>query len=209
MRLIDADKLKKSMERMLCTGKEPDEERYTCDVVCCVIDEAPTVDAEPFITGETSDGYHTFNELYHHRAVLFSVIVKAFKDKAWKSRKHHDGTMYDGMFIVGVETPYGQATYHYDMEPYWEMFCCKEIERAPEWDGHTPAQAIERIGKLEPVRHGRWEIVIVSTSNPYESEIEEKCSLCGRFVQRYGTQPQDNYCPNCGAKMMDGGKQDD
>ena len=53
----------------------------------------------------------------------------------------------------------------------------------------------------EPVRHGRWEIVIVSTSNPYESEIEEKCSLCGRFVQRYGTQPQDNYCPNCGAKM--------
>ena len=59
----------------------------------------------------------------------------------------------------------------------------------------------------EPVRHGRWEIVIVSTSNPYESEIEEKCSICGRFVQRYGTQPQDNFCPNCGAKM-DGGKQD-
>ena len=56
----------------------------------------------------------------------------------------------------------------------------------------------------EPVRHGRWEIVIVSTSNPYESEIEEKCSLCGRFVQRYGTQTQDNYCPDCGAKM-DGG----
>lgn len=53
----------------------------------------------------------------------------------------------------------------------------------------------------EPVRHGRWEIVIVSTANPYESEIEEKCSLCGRFVQRYGTQPQDNFCPNCGAKM--------
>ena len=153
------------------------------------------------VTGDTSDGYHTFNELYHHRAVLFSVIVKIFPDQAWKSRKHHDGTMYDGMFIVGVETPYGQATYHYDMEPYWEMFCCKEIERAPEWDGHTPAQAIERIGKLEPVRHGRWEIVIVSTSNPYESEIEEKCSLCGRFVQRYGTQPQDNFCPNCGAKM--------
>lgn len=45
MRLIDADKLKKSMERMLCTGKEPLKERYTCDVVCCVIDEAPSVDA--------------------------------------------------------------------------------------------------------------------------------------------------------------------
>lgn len=47
MPLKDADKLKEAMERMLCTGKEPDKERYTCDVVCCVIDEAPTVDAEP------------------------------------------------------------------------------------------------------------------------------------------------------------------
>ena len=47
MRQIDADKLKKSMERMLCTGKDPLKERYTCDVVCCVIDEEPTVDAEP------------------------------------------------------------------------------------------------------------------------------------------------------------------
>lgn len=64
------------------------------------------------ITGDTSDGYHTFDELYHHRAVLFSVIVKAFPDKAWKARKHHDGSMYDGMFIVGIETPDGQATYH-------------------------------------------------------------------------------------------------
>ena len=53
--------------------------------------------------------------------------------------------MYEGMFIVGLETPDGQATYHYDIDPYWRMFPVKELERAPEWDGHTPAQAIERI----------------------------------------------------------------
>lgn len=122
------------------------------DVIC----NSPSIDVAPVITGETSDGYHTFNELYHHRAVLFSVIVKAFPDRAWKARKHHDGSMYDGMFIVGIETPDGQATYHYDIDPYWDMFKCKELEYAPEWDGHTPAQAIARIGKLEPVRHGRW-----------------------------------------------------
>ena len=29
MPLKDADKLKKAMERMLITGKEPDKERYT------------------------------------------------------------------------------------------------------------------------------------------------------------------------------------
>ena len=106
------------------------------------------------VTGDTSDGYHTFNELYHHRAVLFSVIVKAFPDKAWKSKQHNDGTMYDGMFIVGIDTPEGQATYHYDIDPYWDMFECHELARAPKWDGHTPAQAIERIGRLEPVRRG-------------------------------------------------------
>lgn len=124
------------------------------ECVCERIEEVPAV--EPAVTGETSDGYHTFNELYHHRAVLFSVIVKAFPDQAWKSRHHSDGSMFDGMFIVGIDTPDGPATYHYDLDPYWDMFRCKEVERAPEWDGHTAADAIERIGKLEPVRHGRW-----------------------------------------------------
>lgn len=105
--------------------------------------------AQEPITGETSDGYHTFNELYHHRAVLFSVIVANYPDRAWKSKKHHDGTMYNGMFIVGIDTPDGQATYHYDVDPYWDMFKCRVLDNAPEWDGHTPTQAIERIGKLK------------------------------------------------------------
>jgi hypothetical protein len=56
--------------------------------------------------------------------------------------------MYDGMFIVGIDTPKGQATYHYDIDPYWDMFDVKELDKAPEWDGHTPDQAIERIGSL-------------------------------------------------------------
>lgn len=98
--------------------------------------------------GDLSDGYHTFNELYHHRAVLFSVICNAFKSCAWKSKQHSDGTMYDGMFIVGIDTPEGSATYHYDIEPYWNMFNVKELDKAPEWDGHTPDDAINRIAGL-------------------------------------------------------------
>ena len=99
--------------------------------------------------GDISDGYHTFNELYHHRAVLFSVICNTFKDKAWKSKKHDTGDMYDGMFIVGIETPQGQATYHYDINPYWSMFKVKELPNAPKWDGHTPEEAIKRISMLQ------------------------------------------------------------
>lgn len=110
--------------------------------------------------GDVSDGYHTFNELYHHRAVLFSVICNLMPEKAWKSKHHDTGDMYDGMFIVGIETPEGQATYHYDIYPYWDMFNVKEVERAPKWDGHTPSDAIERIGTLSaadvaPVRRSK------------------------------------------------------
>lgn len=83
------------------------------------------------VTGATSDGYHTFDELYHHRAVLFSVIAAVFRGRSWKSLHHHDGTMYDGMFIVGIDTPAGPATYHYDVEPYWDMFPCEVLDRAP------------------------------------------------------------------------------
>lgn len=97
------------------------------------------------IDGDTSDGYHTFNELYHHRAVLFAMICNQNKEIAWKSKKHSDGTMFDNMFIVGIETPAGQATYHYDIEPYWDYFNVKELDNAPLWDGHTADQAIERI----------------------------------------------------------------
>ena len=152
------------------------------------------------INGETSDGYHTFNELYHHRAVLFSVIVKAFPDKAWKSKQHNDGTMYDGMFIVGIETPEGQATYHYDIDPYWDMFECQELERAPEWDGHTPAQAIERIEKLEPIRHGQWVHTTKEDDDWGGFFYTYTCSVCNWSM---GDNPTgwSLFCPHCGAKM--------
>ena len=119
--------------------------------------------------GNLSDGYHTFNELYHHRAVLFSVICNMFPNKAWKSKLHDTGDMYNGMFIVGIETPDGQATYHYDIEPYWEIFKVKELEKAPKWDGHTPTDAINRIEKMEcfknkanvvEVKCGKWLIML-------------------------------------------------
>lgn len=101
--------------------------------------------------GIFSDGYHTFDELYHHRAVLFSMICNQNKDKAWKSLKHFDGTMYDGMFIVGIESPYGQITYHYDVEPYWNMFNVKEVENAPEWDNSTPNDCIDRMNNWSKI----------------------------------------------------------
>lgn len=153
------------------------------------------------IDGETSDGYHTFNELYHHRVVLFSVIVATFGERAWKSKLHADGTMYEGMFIVGIETQDGQATYHYDVEPYWDMFRCKEVDRAPEWDGHTPGQAIERISKLVDLIDRQT----CRNLSPKSADVL-LCSECGEHVDiAYVESCEDyhaNYCPNCGAEVV-------
>lgn len=100
-------------------------------------------------TNNISDGQHTFGDLYDHRAKLFSVICnqEGISEKAWKSTLHHDGTMFPNYFIVGIETPKGQATYHYEMR-YWDLFNVKELQKAPIWDGHTPDQAIDRILSL-------------------------------------------------------------
>ena len=87
-----------------------------------------------------SDGYHTFDELYFHRMILFSVICSQNREKSWKSKLHADGTMFKDYFIVGINTPLGQYSYHYHMQ-YWDHFCeISELEKAPEWDGHTPDQ---------------------------------------------------------------------
>ena len=134
------EKLVELLNGVLTTEDVTSSEEVACHLIAHGVTDIP-----PEGIGEMSDGYHTFNELYHHRAVLFSVICNAMPDKAWKSKRHDTGDMYDGMFIVGIETNHGQATYHYDVDPYWDMFNVPELEYAPKWDGHTPQEAINRI----------------------------------------------------------------
>lgn len=101
-----------------------------------------------FEKGKLSDGYHTFDELYYHRMVLFSIICNTYKEQAWKSWKHHDDTMFDDYFIVGLQTPEGQYTYHYHKDE-WDMFKVKELEKAPVYDGHKPSDITRLISLLK------------------------------------------------------------
>ena len=90
--------------------------------------------------GELSDGYHTFNGLYYQRMILFAALVRTYKDRAWKSYKHEDGEpcFGGGWFIVGIDTPQGSYTYHYENK-YFDLFECAELPAAKHWDGHTEA----------------------------------------------------------------------
>ena len=87
---------------------------------------------------DLSDGFHTFRQLYYQRMMLFATIVKQNKDRAWKSLRHEDGELCfgGGWFIVGIDTPEGSYTYHYENK-YWDVFDCEELERSKHWDGHT------------------------------------------------------------------------
>lgn len=97
--------------------------------------------------GDLSDGYHTFNELYDHRMVLFSVICRTHLHRSWKSKLHSDGTMFPDYFIVGIKTDLGEATYHYHMK-HWDLFDVIEVDRAPEFDGHTACDVLDRLKSL-------------------------------------------------------------
>lgn len=97
--------------------------------------------------GIVSDGSHTFNELYYHRMILFSIICNIYKEKAWKSWRHDDDTMYNDYFIVGITTPEGDYSYHYHKD-YWNMFNVKELDKAPKFDGHKAKDIVSLLSLL-------------------------------------------------------------
>lgn len=112
--------------------------------------------------GQISDGHHTFDDLYARRHALLigwmntlMMFKPAFEDIAkrmggaadglpWKSRLHADGTSIAGWFIAGMEIGDAPITYHLPLSE-WGLLHAEELERAPEWDGHTSADVLERL----------------------------------------------------------------
>lgn len=111
----------------------------------------------PSDTNTISDGYHTFGELYEHRIVLYIALCERLVaaeenegqgKEVWKSRKHSDGSVWDGWFLLGINKKAGeQITYHLP-EKYWMKCNFDELQKAPDFDGHTSADVLERISKL-------------------------------------------------------------
>lgn len=102
------------------------------------------------INGSTSDGYHTFDELYEHRVSLWITLCKCFSPTlVWRSKKHSDGSEYPGWFILGFRFRQGrQITYHVPMSRWEETNFAKTRSRAPKWDGHTSKDVLERLKQL-------------------------------------------------------------
>ena len=106
-------------------------------------------DRGDLIVKKISDGHHTFEELYHQRAVLFCTVCNLYPDISWKSKKHYDDNdpMYNGDFIAGIYTPLGQAAFHLK-DKYWDMLHVSELDKAPRYDGYNSDEALLRIASL-------------------------------------------------------------
>lgn len=123
-----------------------------------------------FKAGLISDGYHTFDELYQHRYLLFinwaASEVRLWRTALlnnipgyqgtdcpfWITRVHSDSTpSYDGYFLAGLWRDRGiQITYHIPNE-YWELAAeyAEICDIAPcEWNGHTSADVLKRLAEL-------------------------------------------------------------
>lgn len=112
------------------------------------------------IDENTSDGYHTFKELYEHRIALFKALMWAHWKNAWASKVHADGSIFEGWFIAGIHTPKGDITYHLPIKDWEELFKCRPdetgnnnicimtLDKAPEFDGHTSDDVLERLKNL-------------------------------------------------------------
>ena len=113
----------------------------------CVLPEGNTKIVD---SGEVSDGYHTFNELYEYRllynASFFNELAKQNLYDVHKSKKHSDGEdcFGGGWFIVMAELPTGQVSNHYELKD-WDLFQVPEKENANKWDGHTPQDVAKRM----------------------------------------------------------------
>ncbi len=101
--------------------------------------------------GEVSDGYHTFNELYEHRNMLFIKLCRALNRAfyVWKSKTHSDGTTIPGWFILGLnKEPGEQITYHLPLYLWDEAGFAEPLLQAPPFDGHTSENVLDRLANL-------------------------------------------------------------
>lgn len=117
-------------------------------------------------TNQISDGYHTFGQLYDHRIALFLALCRVINNccdltteqaSVWLSRFHSDGTSFEDWFIMGItfEDKQGlkkQISYHLPMSDYIRATDIVhprfQLDKAPEWDGHTPDDVVVRLEEI-------------------------------------------------------------
>ncbi len=98
------------------------------------------------VDGDMSDGYHTFDELYEHRCLLF--INWMVSDGA-PGRVCWVADHFDGWDLIFCDSYKGQISYHVPVKyrPLYEPYLTK-VDSNPEFDGHTSKDVVSRLMEL-------------------------------------------------------------
>lgn len=109
---------------------------------------------------QVSDGFHTMDELYDHRIALWIAVCSIVSQvnalfntpkDVWRSKNHSDGLPAFGgeWFVLGMGKAAGlQITYHLPIKRWGETEFAETLEKAPEFDGHTSSDVLDRLAKL-------------------------------------------------------------
>ena len=105
----------------------------------------------PCDVNQVSDGYHTFQELYEHRCLLWVNLLnrinqhKHSNETAYKTRKDDQGNEMKGWFIAALNIPGDmQLTYHLP-ENLWSLLNIPEMEKNHNYDGHSSKDVATRL----------------------------------------------------------------
>ena len=101
-----------------------------------------TIKIENIERNSISDGHHTFQELYDHRALLFIFLCLQNKNECvWK---YSD----EDYFLLYYKSKYGQISYHIENK---YLYLIKDIIKNDphyKFDGSTPGSVIARLNLL-------------------------------------------------------------
>ena len=101
------------------------------------------------VGNDISDGYHTFEELYAHRCLIFINLVLF---SGWKAYWKPD---FEHWFCLYLDTPQGQISYHVP-----DKYLPLVENRVPQvlaetWDGHKGDDVIQRLYKTASATYER------------------------------------------------------
>ncbi len=101
------------------------------------------------IDGNTSDGYHTFNELYDHRCLLWIALILTGRVGPPAIVKDH----YEGWDLLAAGNAHsGQLSYHVPVKfrPLYDgrLLQITADDYKAAYNGHTPADVLNGLEKF-------------------------------------------------------------
>lgn len=96
------------------------------------------------VNSDLSDGYHTFDELYDHRCLLWIALCTKSTYCEWGYWLENH---FEGWDLIVVQHPKGQISYHVPVKYryLYENKLLKQTEANHVYDGHTSADVLKRL----------------------------------------------------------------